>query len=672
MPQLDENRTYYTMRYKVLEDVSFNDFSRDFAFYAVEGFGNYEYLGYLDADNVSQVVRTNSGGTQYVLGDLFPYFDMFKIADDYYDSSKDYANVSFLIYNATFNIANLSETPSFVITESDFRTRLSLNVGELTLKAGDTIEINAIIMPWGSQQTDYTSATPDKNVRDVRENSLIDPFKATAVENAEILESTFLPKIKTTNGKSATFTISGGENNVTFRVYGFEKLTAPKLYELVGGEWVLVDISSATTPDKYGNAHLYDGYAVHYDGNGTFSYSFVTTLTGDQTRTFKVEASEDFTGWTDNSGSGEDQPEEVENLWDANALSIITGASLVENNNCVRIYGDGAKAETYFAIPVTASKTGGYVVIKYRVPTTNDTDLDHFQIYIGTESAEIIGSKDWMLSRDVKKDGNWHVMVIDLAAFRLENFVAGADGSYATKYFRFDIFNALMSTSSYVDLQYVAICDSLEAAIEMNQDMISVDLVQNEKSSTVIYTSTGTGEASDADYFNVFINASTIASAGKNGGVTATLADDESYVTIGTETTIGEAFLNIYSGGREVSGQYIVIKYRIDAEDAGLISENLHLECFTSTKNAEATAGDYINTLGKELLIADGEWHVQIFDASTLGDTFSVNANGDYVAKYIRLDALNNSDGIPTGLEIDIAFVAMCNDTTPYLESLEK
>ncbi len=297
MPQLDENRAYYTMKYEILEDVSFKDFSRDFSFYSVAGFGNYEYLGYLDANNESKIVATNSDGAQYLLGDEFPYFDMFKIAEDAYNSHVDYVNVSFLIKNATFNIANLTETPAFIITENNYRASLSLNVGELTLKAGDTIEINAIIMPWGSHQTDYTAEAPDKNVRDVRENSLIDPFKATALENAEIIESEFLPMIRTTNGKDAAFTLSGGENNVTFRVYGFEKLTAPKLYEWINGEWVLVDVSSATTPDSKGNAHEYDGYCVHYDGDGTFSYSFVTTLTGDQERTFKVEASEDFMGW---------------------------------------------------------------------------------------------------------------------------------------------------------------------------------------------------------------------------------------------------------------------------------------------------------------------------------------------------------------------------------------
>ena len=217
---------------------------------------------------------------------------MFYVPD--YD---DYANVSFMIRHAEFVIGGEKVNPGFVVVEKSYQTRLSLDLGEVTLKKGDKITIHAIIMPWGSQETDYTAAQPDINVLNVRQDSIIDPLKATAGANAEIIDSVWLPKIKTTDGKSVEFTLSGGENNVAFRVYGFKMLTAPKLYEKVNGEWVLVDVSSLNKPDKEGNAHAYDGYTVHYDGDGTFSYSFITTLTGDQTKTFKVVADEAFNGW---------------------------------------------------------------------------------------------------------------------------------------------------------------------------------------------------------------------------------------------------------------------------------------------------------------------------------------------------------------------------------------
>ena len=52
----------------------------------------------------------------------------------------------------------------------------------------------------------------------------------------------------------------------------------------------MFDTIKSTTPDKNNNAVDYDGYAVHYDGDGTFSYSFVITITDGAARTFRISA----------------------------------------------------------------------------------------------------------------------------------------------------------------------------------------------------------------------------------------------------------------------------------------------------------------------------------------------------------------------------------------------
>ena len=159
----------------------------------------------------------------------------------------------------------------------------------MTFKKGDTITLNMILVPWGDGygMTDYNRADTDWNVRQIRENSLLDPFKVT-VTNGTKIDSVFMPRVKSTDGKSAEFTISGGENNVTVRVYGMKKVARPVIYEKVDGKWVVYDVSSLSTPDSLGNAHDYDGYMIHYDEDGTYSYSFVTTITDGQARTFKI------------------------------------------------------------------------------------------------------------------------------------------------------------------------------------------------------------------------------------------------------------------------------------------------------------------------------------------------------------------------------------------------
>lgn len=47
---------------------------------------------------------------------------------------------------------------------------------------------------------------------------------------------------------------------------------------------------------------------------------------------------------------------------------------------------------------------------------------------------------------------------------------ANDKGEYLAKYVRFDIFNVVMSTSSYVDIAYFGIADSFERICELNAE----------------------------------------------------------------------------------------------------------------------------------------------------------------------------------------------------------
>ena len=103
-----------------------------------------------------------------------------------------------------------------------------------------------------------------------------------------VIDTAFVPMLKTTNGRSAEFTLSGGENNIAVRVYGFDTLTVPKIYEKKNGAWVEYEVSSAKSPDVGGNCHEYDGYTVYYDGDSTFSYAFMATMENGAARRFRI------------------------------------------------------------------------------------------------------------------------------------------------------------------------------------------------------------------------------------------------------------------------------------------------------------------------------------------------------------------------------------------------
>ena len=517
MPQTDENRAYYTIRYEFLEDMNFSDFKNQFNIYSVtdnDPKGVYQLFGYLNENNEPTIVTANYNGPEviYVLGDECPYFDYCNMKGYVGAGGPGYVNVSFVVCNSEIILNGKAITPNFVVREGNLNAYLSLNLDSIEIKAGDTITVNAIITPWGSQESDYSgkSFAPDQNVRDIRENSALDPFKATAGENAEVLESAFVPKIKTTNGTSAEFTISGGENNVAVRVYGFTDLSVPKVYEKIDGEWVAYELSSKDNPDVLGYRYNYDGYAVYYDEDGTLSYSFVITMNGGAPRTFKVETDSEFSKWP--------RIEIVENVLSpynvyvdnvdlARAAKTWPMFSAIRDGSessfsYVSLYGSSQRTESYlppFNNTINSSTgeaeiaTGQYLVVKYRVPTSNPDEIPYIQFFAGTETTSATGNGDYVtvkLDNGFYVDGDWHVLVIDLASSGMKSIIPTDDGTYKIKFVRFDVFNTPVTESSRVDLAYFALHDDLNDIIDGNTDMSEIALFQDGRA-TIIDTSTG-------------------------------------------------------------------------------------------------------------------------------------------------------------------------------------
>ena len=517
MPQTDENRGYYTITYEFVEDISFDNFKNQVNLYSVsdnDPKGTYQLFGYLNENNEPTIVKAKINGpeTTYVLGNECPYFDYCNMTGYAGAGGSGYVNVSFIICNSEIIMGGEKITPRFVVKEGNLFAKLSLDLGKVDFKAGDKITINALITPWGSQESDYsgTEFAPDQNVRDMRENSALDPFKITAGESTKVIQSAFVPKVKTTNGKSAEFTISGGENNVAIRVYGFTKLTSPKIYELIDGEWVVYDVSSANKPDNSGYRYAYDGYMVYYDENGTFSYSFVTTITDGAPRTFKVEADSDFEKLT------RLDPADVRltpyNVYVDSAdlaraaatwplFSHINGGSSGEIKY-TSLHGSPKCPESYLP-PFTnnvdketgigETVTGQYIVVKYRVPENTTDDLPYFQFFAGTEATTATGKGDNVIvpnGEGFYADGNWHVLIVDLSASGMSSIISDNEGNYRINFIRFDVFNAAVAEESHIDFAYFAIHDSLEEIYEANSDMGEVTLFQN-KMATQIDTATG-------------------------------------------------------------------------------------------------------------------------------------------------------------------------------------
>lgn len=535
MPQTDENRAYYIMEYTVLEDVTINDFKKNFQFFSIapnDSTGEYQNVSYLDEDNKSAYVKANMDASkelEYKLGDNCPYFTMYEMPGKYVAktnpqgySGNGYSNLSFIVYNSDFVLGGEKYEPEFVIINSQHKVRLTLDLGNVTLKAGDKFTINAIVTPWGSQESVYDGSNglaPDQNVIDMRENTCLDPLTITS-ETDEIITSTFVPKVKSKDGKAAEFTLSGcktsnekkvkGNNYVALRVYGFNMLTAPKIEEYVNGKWEEYVVSSKDTPinDYY---HYYDGYAVHYDGDGTYSYSFVVDMTEGKDRKFRIAADTAFEGWPAEVVPEESNdpflvyfdPIEIKQGFGENVKSEILNQDGISYISMYPTMGAKELFSKIYSASSGSKESGQFFIVKYRIPTTNTEDISAFEVFTSTEEAHFAAGHNFDIP--LVSDGKWHVAVVDIASIEGFNTFKISGDKYYAKYMRFDVFNkAYSDENTHVDIAYFGMHASLEDICTLNAEAFEfITLYENKKPfhlNTVTFEKKGdNGFGPDAD-----------------------------------------------------------------------------------------------------------------------------------------------------------------------------
>ena len=709
LPQTDENRTFYQIKIEFSEDVKFESFKDSFEIYklaSADPTGKYQRVGYLNDKNVCSVADANlkkETVNEYILGDECPYFTYFYMDNPTHVGVMGYSNPAFLVYQYKVTVGGEKQNTPFLLKDNSEQLILTLNLGAVEFKAGDSIVIDGILLPWGSQELDnqYNEVTgelldktaegiyfydtvidyatgekyQDKNVRDVRVDSLLDPMTLVAGENCERLDSVFLPKGKTTDGKSATFTVKGGANNIAVRIYGFDTLTVPVIEELVDGEWKIFDVCSKSAPDKRGYGYLYDGYTVYKDADGSYSYAFAFDIDEGEARTFRLTAEGEFEGFNEQDPF-EDLPLNVyisaDNMAslgaDLDTLGIGGGYDVNVSEGYFRFWGNGKK-EVYL-IPYKESPlyptTGQYAVIKYRIPTTNSVQFYGFDVFTSTTLDWPEGTNDYYNSRrTVVADGEWHVLVIDVSS--IPSVTASEDGSYRLRYIRFDIMNSSnpIATTDYIDIAYFGISDSLEDICALEYDMESLIFSQD---GMVKYIDPQTGgitippeEIKPDTGLNLYVTHMELDSA-LTFYCDKTLYAKDFYVRY-TGRGHSEAFVYPYmdSSAPIVTGQYVVFKYRIPSEAVGELDK---FEIYASTVQEEAIYGSSIELGG---VVADGEWHVMVVDLSAI-ETFTPSDGGSYRAKHLRIDVINQK--MDNTFFIDFAYVAMHDDIDYIMEFL--
>ncbi len=275
LPQTDETRTNYQIKLTVLEDISFSNFKRDFSFVSFDGrHVFYRTLSYLDSNNniVKKSLTYNTSTTDYLtLGTQAPFFTYYQREG----SSDQVVNMALIVKDSDITIGGQKYNGNFVLKNTYLNNMnygaLTLDLGAVTLKKGDVISLNVVLLPWGDP--DDTEIT---NVLNVRKDTCLDPYTLDVTVGEDISDP-FLPQVKADMGM-AEFTLSGGDNHAAVRIYGFDSYNIDGLYELVNGEYVKYDTS----------VNGYDGYQVYYDEDGTYSFAYNIDMSGGKARTFRM------------------------------------------------------------------------------------------------------------------------------------------------------------------------------------------------------------------------------------------------------------------------------------------------------------------------------------------------------------------------------------------------
>ncbi|MBR2335948.1 MAG: hypothetical protein IKA62_06990 [Clostridia bacterium] len=737
MPQRDENRAYYTIDYTFKKTTTIN---KDFSVYSVGSFEStedYKQFGYLDANNVSQIVKfedLEENAVYIPLGDM-PYIDAFELNHVTVDS---YCNVACLVsdYEIVINGEKVDVGLLLKATKNNGSISLNFDIDSLTFNEGDTISINIILIPWGSEQTDYSDKDYpiDQNIRDVREDSLVNKIKLVAGEDCELIEHDWVPMGKTTNGKNATFTITGGAvsqytipnrdtgwraadgHKMAVRIYGFKELGVPVVEQLVNGEWVAYELSSANNRDSGGHGAYFDGYGVYYDEDGTYSYTFVVDVNDAKDKTYRISLREDFEkfGWimVDDSSLVVESPFNV--YLDSNKFARQTykgwfgritptdegGTSYISYNPLPEGHRyNESQAEIYTNNDGTV--TGQYIVIKYRLPVENaNNDQMKFELFTSTvHDRNSISNPSDRIDASVADgrliaDGQWHVLVLDIATLGGWSMVPNENGEYKIQYIRLDLFNGLMSPKDEfvdrLDIADFAIHDNLEDIKEFYSDIEYITLITGSgiahvspSDETDIPVNPDPEDPTESDNedlatesdasFNVFHNSNeykAIAGTSWYSKVETGTENGVNYTSFYASTTHGESLVEgILKGHTGETGQYVIIKYRLPSPNPA----NVTLEFYTSTVNTKAVHGDHF-TMSRAIAPDDGEWHVLIVDVASFGkSTIIPNEDGTYTLKHIRFDAINGTQD--TSYRIDIAYFGVhdnLEEILDYTESCEE
>ncbi len=324
-----------------------------------------------------------------------------------------------------------------------------------------------------------------------------------------------------------------------------------------------------------------------------------------------------------------------------------------------------------------------YIVFKARCSDPSQA----FSVWFSTADSTITKVSE-LASIRLTLDDEWVTYVIDIQSAFAKACAADADGNITVMTFYLQLDN--MAAETVFDVQYVNFCDDwTEISAVADQDNVkfartSTDvkdvkkngqcigehsIVETEKDGTLVWACSVCGAEIAVKQIpeaaNVYASAVDISNAASSRFTTSVICDDEEdFARIyGT----ADAGFNLYANaeGNVVTGQYLVLKYRIADNGNG----QAQIIFYASTQNPSAVnERDSLKLMPGTIEDPTLSWRTAVIDLSqAVGckqadkGTFTANGNGEYCAKFITFRPFATGSNIGADDYIDISHMAFCS-----------
>ena len=309
----------------------------------------------------------------------------------------------------------------------------------------------------------------------------------------------------------------------------------------------------------------------------------------------------------------------------------------------------------FFIVSEDQGETGRYIAIKYR--TTYNQPHEWF-VGANNGGSTPSGSDNFYTPQSgvFVPNGEWQVMILDLAALKPDHYKADDDGKYRADYVRFDIFNTPSTKDQTFDIAYIAMSDDIMSLASFADNDV-YRFSAHRSSSNVIGTYMGSTKT-----LNPVFDAYWIRYAGHIGGSTLGFGTDAAngnlpYASITRTGTAGDCYVSLISSDKKAytstsENKYFVVLYK------GSEHQSTFLEGWASSNMTYANASGEKFLSGGPLFQKDSYWHFGIY---SMAGAYYDEGDKNYFdptlgLSCLRFDYYNNNTEFEGERICDLAF----------------